>query len=90
MLHTHSDELSRLLAGRQIDSHSTDLSPVRRADGYAMLASTAAAFSHGLPSVQLLHKLSIRATNGPNKLLQVIQNPITDHLPADARIYGAL
>lgn len=31
--------------------------------------------------VQLLHKLSIRGINGPEKLLQVIKNPITDHLP---------
>jgi len=31
--------------------------------------------------VQLLHKLSIRASNGPEKLLTVIKNPITDHLP---------
>ncbi|XP_018572704.1 ribosomal RNA small subunit methyltransferase NEP1 [Anoplophora glabripennis] len=30
--------------------------------------------------VQLLHKYSIRAENGP-KLLKVIKNPITDHLP---------
>ena len=31
--------------------------------------------------VQLLHKLSIRGVNGPEKLLKVIKNPITDHLP---------
>lgn len=30
--------------------------------------------------MQLLHKFSIRAENGP-KLLKVIKNPITDHLP---------
>ncbi|KAI8823722.1 Alpha/beta knot methyltransferase [Fimicolochytrium jonesii] len=35
--------------------------------------------------VQLLHKLSIRAVNGPEKLLKVIKNPITDHLPPNAR-----
>lgn len=35
--------------------------------------------------VQLLHKLSIRAANGPEKLLKVIKNPITDHLPPGAR-----
>ena len=33
--------------------------------------------------VQLLHKLSIRSVNGPEKLLKVIKNPITDHLPPD-------
>jgi len=31
--------------------------------------------------VQLLHKLSIHASNGPIKLMKVIKNPITDHLP---------
>jgi len=31
--------------------------------------------------VQLLHRLSIRGVNGPEKLLKVIKNPITDHLP---------
>lgn len=36
---------------------------------------------------QLLHKLSIRASNGPTKLLNVIKNPITDHLPPNARIH---
>ncbi|KAF2857807.1 essential for mitotic growth 1 [Piedraia hortae CBS 480.64] len=31
--------------------------------------------------VQLLHNLSIRSTTSPEKLLKVIKNPITDHLP---------
>lgn len=31
--------------------------------------------------VQLLHRLSIRSLNGSEKLLKVIKNPITDHLP---------
>ena len=31
--------------------------------------------------VQLLHKLSIRAVGSTEKLLNVIRNPITDHLP---------
>ncbi|CAG9772951.1 unnamed protein product [Ceutorhynchus assimilis] len=34
--------------------------------------------------VQLLHKFSIRAESGP-KLLKVIKNPITDHLPVGVR-----
>lgn len=38
-----------------------------------------------LSLVQLLHKLSIRAINSPEKLLKVIKNPITDHLPPNAR-----
>eukprot|EP00658_Telonema_sp_P-2_P027087 TRINITY_DN20998_c0_g1_i1.p1 TRINITY_DN20998_c0_g1~~TRINITY_DN20998_c0_g1_i1.p1 ORF type:complete len:158 (-),score=24.11 TRINITY_DN20998_c0_g1_i1:261-734(-) len=38
--------------------------------------------------VQLLHKLSIRATNGPDKLMEVIRNPIQSHFPAGARVYG--
>jgi len=36
-----------------------------------------------LVSVQLLHKLSIRGVNGPEKLLKVIKNPVIDHLPPD-------
>ncbi|XP_041456732.1 ribosomal RNA small subunit methyltransferase NEP1-like isoform X1 [Lytechinus variegatus] len=35
--------------------------------------------------VQLLHKLSIHAADGPQKLLKVIKNPITDHLPVGCR-----
>ena len=37
--------------------------------------------------VQLLHKLSIRASDTSQKLLKVIKNPITDHLPAGCRKY---
>ncbi|EAU80576.2 nucleolar essential protein 1 [Coprinopsis cinerea okayama7 len=35
----------------------------------------------GRGMVQLLHKLSIRGVNGPEKLLKVIKNPVVDHLP---------
>ncbi|KAF1988231.1 Nep1-domain-containing protein [Aulographum hederae CBS 113979] len=35
--------------------------------------------------VQLLHKLSIRSTSSQEKLLRVIKNPITDHLPVSCR-----
>ena len=35
--------------------------------------------------VQLLHRLSIRSANSNEKLLRVIQNPITDHLPPNCR-----
>ena len=35
---------------------------------------------------QLLFKLSIRASNGPYKLLKVIKNPVTDHLPPNCKI----
>ncbi|XP_061919774.1 ribosomal RNA small subunit methyltransferase NEP1 [Entelurus aequoreus] len=31
--------------------------------------------------VQLLHKLSVRASDGPQKLLKMIKNPVSDHLP---------
>lgn len=34
-------------------------------------------------SVQLLHKLFIRGVNGPEKLLKVIKNPVTDHFPVN-------
>ncbi|KAF7493519.1 Ribosomal RNA small subunit methyltransferase NEP1 [Sarcoptes scabiei] len=38
--------------------------------------------------VQLLHKLSIRASETSDKLLRVIKNPITDHLPVGCRKIG--
>ncbi|CAI5951162.1 unnamed protein product [Closterium sp. NIES-64] len=38
--------------------------------------------------VQLLQKLSIRATNGPDKLLKVIKHPVTKYLPAGCRRIG--
>jgi len=38
--------------------------------------------------VQLLQKLSIRATNGPDKLLKVVKGPVTKHLPADSQRIG--
>ncbi|KAJ3118935.1 Ribosomal RNA small subunit methyltransferase mra1 [Nowakowskiella sp. JEL0407] len=34
--------------------------------------------------VELLHKLSIRSIQGSEKLLRVIKNPVTDHLPPDS------
>ncbi|KAI6238535.1 Ribosomal RNA small subunit methyltransferase nep-1 [Aphelenchoides fujianensis] len=37
--------------------------------------------------VQLLHKMTIRAEESPVKLLNVIKNPITDHLPVGCRKY---
>lgn len=35
--------------------------------------------------VQLLHRLSIRSTTSNEKLLRVVPNPITDHLPPNCR-----
>ncbi|KAG4300743.1 hypothetical protein PCANB_002817 [Pneumocystis canis] len=35
--------------------------------------------------VQLLHKLSIRSVDGNEKLLKIIKNPITDHLPPNCK-----
>jgi len=35
--------------------------------------------------VQLLHKLSISSVNGPEKLLKVIKNPVTQYLPTNCR-----
>lgn len=41
--------------------------------------------NHSLSSssflVQLLHKLSVRAADGPQRLLRMIKNPVSDHLP---------
>ncbi|GAM29015.1 hypothetical protein SAMD00019534_121910, partial [Acytostelium subglobosum LB1] len=39
--------------------------------------------------VQLLNKLSIRATNGPDKLFKVIKNPVTDFLPPGCKVFLA-
>ena len=38
--------------------------------------------------VQLLHKLSIHASDGPEKLLSVIKNPVTDYFPPNCKIFG--
>ncbi|TMW56862.1 hypothetical protein Poli38472_006872 [Pythium oligandrum] len=38
--------------------------------------------------VQLLHTLKIRSTDGNQTLLSVIKNPVTKHLPANARKYA--
>ena len=38
--------------------------------------------------VQLLHKLSIHASNGPQKLLKVIKNPVTQYMPTGCKKYG--
>ena len=35
--------------------------------------------------VQLLHRLSIHSTDSQEKLLRVIKNPVTDHLPPNCR-----
>jgi rRNA small subunit pseudouridine methyltransferase Nep1 len=40
--------------------------------------------------VQLLHKLSIRAVNGNEKLLRVIENPIDKHLPSNSYKMGKI
>jgi len=38
--------------------------------------------------VQLLHRLNVRAADGNMKLLKVIKNPISDHLPVGCRKIG--
>ncbi|XP_027823726.1 ribosomal RNA small subunit methyltransferase NEP1 isoform X4 [Ovis aries] len=37
---------------------------------------------------QLLHKLSVRAADGPQKLLKVIKNPVSDHFPVGCMKIG--
>ncbi|CAD7701128.1 unnamed protein product [Ostreobium quekettii] len=37
---------------------------------------------------QLLYKLSIRATNGPDKLMRLVKGPVTRHLPANCQVIG--
>jgi len=38
--------------------------------------------------VQLLHKLSIRAVNGSDKLMKVIKNPVTSYFPTGCKKIG--
>lgn len=38
--------------------------------------------------VQLLHKLSIRAVNGNEKLLRIIENPVEKYLPSNSHKIG--
>ncbi|KAL7716818.1 Ribosome biogenesis protein NEP1 [Entamoeba marina] len=38
--------------------------------------------------VQLLHKLSIHAADGPEKLLSVIKNPVTQYFPPGSKVFG--
>mmetsp|Transcript_2604 Transcript_2604/g.6601 ORF Transcript_2604/g.6601 Transcript_2604/m.6601 type:complete len:230 (-) Transcript_2604:72-761(-) len=38
--------------------------------------------------LQLLQKLSIRSTNGPDKLLKVVKGPVTKYFPPNARRVG--
>jgi rRNA pseudouridine-1189 N-methylase Emg1 (Nep1/Mra1 family) len=38
--------------------------------------------------VQLLHKLSIRAVNGNEKLLRIIENPVDKYLPSNSHKIG--
>ena len=38
--------------------------------------------------VQLLHKLSVHAANGPDKLLTVVKNPVTQYFPTNAKRVG--
>ncbi|XP_050988463.1 ribosomal RNA small subunit methyltransferase NEP1 [Labeo rohita] len=38
--------------------------------------------------VQLLHKMSVRAADGPHRLLRLIKNPVSDHLPAGCPRYS--
>jgi rRNA small subunit pseudouridine methyltransferase Nep1 len=40
--------------------------------------------------VQLLHKLSIRAVNGQEKLLRVVENPVSKYLPTNSYKMGRL
>eukprot|EP01105_Mastigella_eilhardi_P018647 TRINITY_DN4331_c0_g1_i1.p3 TRINITY_DN4331_c0_g1~~TRINITY_DN4331_c0_g1_i1.p3 ORF type:complete len:120 (+),score=40.45 TRINITY_DN4331_c0_g1_i1:418-777(+) len=41
-----------------------------------------------VPPVQLLYTMNVRATNGPEKLLAVIKNPVTQYMPYDCRKIG--
>ena len=43
---------------------------------------------YGNVVVQLLDKMRIRSSTGDETLLKVIKNPVTDHLPIGAHIFG--
>ena len=45
---------------------------------------------YSMHAVQLLHDLSIAAKGSSQKLLKVIKNPITDHLPTGCLKIGKL
>lgn len=38
--------------------------------------------------VQLLQKYSVRATNGPGKLLQCVKGPVSNHFPSESQVIG--
>ncbi|ELP90752.1 nep1, putative [Entamoeba invadens IP1] len=38
--------------------------------------------------VQLLHKLSIHASDGPDKLMKIVKNPVTQYFPPGAKVIG--
>lgn len=42
-------------------------------------------YIENIRTVQLLHKYSVRASDGPMKLLKVIKNPVSNHLPVGCR-----
>lgn len=53
-----------------------------------MLQSCIASLWFNFVSVQLLHKFSIKASDSPKKLMRVIKNPISNHLPVGCRKYA--
>jgi hypothetical protein len=88
--HSHSSHIQALRAAHEYFlslSLSILIDLVCRKPVCAVRRLTCALTTHPR-AVQLLHKLSIRATQGPERLLQVIKNPITDHLPTGAPKLG--
>lgn len=47
-----------------------------------------ATFDTVFSTVQLLHKMSVRATDTSVKLMKVIKNPVTDYLPVGCKKFG--
>lgn len=61
----------------------------RLCDSQSIIARVPSISSFSFPiPVQLLHDLSISAKGSTQKLLKVIKNPITDHLPTGCRKIG--
>lgn len=57
-----------------------------KVDPHTKLPRTFGRFSGLL--VQLLQKFSVRATNGPGKLLQCVKGPVTNYFPSESQVIG--
>ena len=66
--------------GQPSRTHSPDVQAIQRFDGYVPPHGPHIFPLTGKLLVQLLHKLSIRGVNGPEKLLKVIKVRVSQHV----------